>query len=287
MKLQIIFSFYINPNKYNNWIYQMHYDLLEKCTSKVDRTIFIISYDHTEVSNDDVRNVRLKLADICKSNEMTFILCENDKRYREGIIFKRYIIDKLNDYNDYLTFFGHTKGVSNELNWKNIDNLKFWIYSMYYMNFIYIEDTIKKLTNPYEKYICYGTGFYPSYTHNNNHNWFYSGSFCWVNTNRLNDYIKENNIDINKYVISNNENLMRCAELFLGYVCPREYAGFLHDENFNKEYDPFTHYKYMISYEEYDAFLKMYMQVDDFFKLQNEYNQYINVLNENCDCSTD
>ena len=209
-----------------------------------------------------------------------FINEKNDSKFREGIIYKKYIIDKLNDY-DGLTFFAHSKGVSNNYGLEHIDNLKLWIFSMYYLNFNWlneVKNSIGEFSTFGNKY-CYGALYFKDERHNNIHNWFYSGSFQWINTKKLYKYIKDNNICIDQFISEENERLMRCAELFLGSVLPEENCAFHNDEHFNKHTELFPFYGWEISYEHINEIIKAYLNSWEYSKLIEEYNKFINEHN--------
>ena len=280
MKLQLIYSFYIADNECNNAIYKLHYNMIQKISSLFDKIIIIICHNGSEY-DDVVRRIKFKFIDILNCKNISIIYEQNIKEYREGIIYKKYIIDKLNDY-DGLTFFAHSKGVSNDYGLKYIDNLKLWIYSMYYLNFNWI-DEVKNYIGEYSTFgnkYCYGALYFKDHRHNNIHNWFYSGSFQWINTKKLYKYIKENNIHIDQFISKENERLMRCAELFLGSVLPEKNCAFHNDEHYNKEYELFKFYGWEISYENINEMIKAYLKPGEYYELIDKYNKFINEFNE-------
>lgn len=277
----MIYSFYITDDECNNEIYELHYNMLHQISNIFDKITFIICNDG--VSYDDiVKRIKLKLIDIINCNNISFIYEQNMPEYREGIIYKKYIIDKLDQYDDYLTFFGHTKGVSNQIGLNNLDNLKLWIFAMYYLNFKWLNEIRRKLNthsilNTYvlkNDYFSYGGLYFKDYRHNNIHNWFYSGSFQWLNTYKINKYIKDNNINIESFVCEENEQLKRCAELFIGFIFDESHAAFHMDEHYNKQTNHYNMQGWEISYINIKEIIEKYLKWDE----RNEFYEHYNVL---------
>lgn len=276
MKLQLIYIFYINNSPCNDKIYNLHYYWLNKISNVFDKITFIVLYNK-DVNNNVIINVKQRLFNECiKCNNINIILNKNIEKYQEGIYFKKYIIDKLNDYDDYLTFFGHTQGVSNELCKKNELNTLEWIYALYYFNFINLDEIKRKLNSYCYKYITYGGLYLKDYRLNNIYNWIYSGSFYWINTKRLNNYIKNNNININDYLTDENELLKRCSEIFIGSCIDPKYAAFLKDEKINKNAEYFNNYDFNDQYDKIDMIIKFTIMTNEYTKFINEFNNYIN-----------
>ena len=279
MKLQLIYIFYIADDACNNEIYELHYNLLNKISKIFDKITIIITYNGSYY-DDVVYRVKSRLLNILECANVTFIYEQNDPEFREGIIYKKYIIDKLGDYNDYLTFFGHTKGVTNQFGLANIENLKLWIFAMYYLNFNWLTEMRRKL-NTYslnEKYMTYGAIYFKNFRHNNIHNWFYSGSFYWMNTRLINEYIKENNIDLTPFIVEENERLMRCAELFPGSIIDESKCSFHHDDYYNKSLDMHNLYGWEISYTDIKLMIEPFLTPDEYKKFLYDYeNLYINL----------
>ena len=275
MKLRLIYSFFIKDNECNDEIYQLHYKLLYRYLHLFDEIIIIFLYDKNCEYDIIFRLQSLFIG--YNHRNIQFIIEENNKNLREGIIYKKYIIDKLNYY-DGLTFFAHSKGVSNSYGLQYIDNLKLWIFSMYYLNFNWInevKDYIGEYSTFGDKY-CYGALYFKDHRHNNNNNWFYSGSFQWINTKKIYKYIKNNNIDISPYISEENERLMRCAELFLGSVLNEENCSFHNDEHYNKKAELFPFYGWEISYNNINELIKAYLKPAEYNDLINNFQKILN-----------
>ena len=275
MKLQMIYSFYIADNECNNSIYELHYKMLNQVSCFFDKIIFIICYDGNPY-DEIVNNVKHKLIDIINCNNITFIYEQNIPKYREGIIYKKYIIDKLDKYNDYLTFFAHSKGVTNKDGLNNLDNLKLWIFSLYYLNFKWFNEARKKLNTHAllkNNYFSYGALYFKDYRHNNVHNWFYSGSFQLLNTYKINKYIKENNIDITPFICEEDNRMYCCAELFMGSIFSEDHAAFHHDEQYNKQTNHYNMQGWEISYVNIKEIIEKFLKWDERNEFYDKYNK--------------
>lgn len=277
----MIYNFYIADNECNNEIYELHYNMLNQISYKFDKIIFILNYDGNPY-DDIVKRVKLRLINEINCNDITFIYEQNIPKYREGINYKKYIIDKLDQYDEYLTFFAHTKGVSNRSGLEHIDNLKLWIFALYYLNFKWLNEIRRKLNthsilNTYvlkNDYFSYGGLYFKDYRHNNIHNWFYSGSFQWLNTYKINKYIKNNNININPFICEEDNRLYCCAELFIGSIFDESHAAFHMDEHYNKQTNHYNMQGWEISYINIKEIIEKYLKWDE----RNEFYEHYNVL---------
>ena len=279
MKLQMIYNLYVNDDQCNNDIYRLHYLLLKKYTPNFDRVKIIITHNGN-MYDDVIYRIRAVLVDVCDCNDVEIIYEQNNTEFREGIIFKKYVIDKMNEYDGWLTFFGHSKGVSNAYGHQHLDNLYKWIYIAWLLNFEYLYEVKAKLSGKYNghDYISYGSLYFKDYRHNNINNWFYSGSFFWVNTEKLRKHIKENNIDISEFIKPEAERLKRCAELFLGYCFDSNRCAFHNDERFNKETNHFNMHGREISYEHIDLLIKQYLNVWEYDQMNVLYKRTLEEL---------
>ena len=137
IKFRLIYAFYLdNESKsLNDHIsYKIHLKCLEYILNKqniaqqFNEIYFII---HTlNLNNPLIKTLKYKLAIITNNcKHVHFIIEKNIPKYREGIIFKRYILDKLNDY-DGMTLFFHNKGY-NKTYFENEDSFcSYWIISI-------------------------------------------------------------------------------------------------------------------------------------------------------------
>lgn len=279
-KLRLIFSYYITPNGELTYIHKLHLYLLRKYAYIFNNIDMILVID--DLNNIDAINMHKQyIQDILNVNYINFIIEQNDSYLREGKVYVKYVIDKLDEYaiNDDLIFFGHTKGLTNE----NLENTKIWISLMYYMNLEYLYEVIGKLLDTsrddFKDYICYGT------IYNNHHNttitkytWMYTGSFHWINPKRLLDFININNIDIDfvhKIPIKNRTS----AETFLPNIIDYTHVAFLNDQIYNKDANTLTYEHHDITYNKILYCACMHMQYDDYINFISFYDNEIKEFN--------
>lgn len=175
IKKRLIFYFYTFNGFLDNRAIQIHLRCLSHYCNVFDEALFIISIDdieddklifdtETEILKCGFRNIQFK---VHKNNSY----CESQPFFEE-------IVSKL-DVLDGLTFFGHTKGITNVL--KNdvvIESIDAWILGMYYLNLEFIDEV--------EKSLCYTPHrFYGAFLTDCKDPWykqfFYAGTFYWIN----------------------------------------------------------------------------------------------------------
>ena len=133
--------------------------------------------------------------------KITFEIIENDPIFYEGPTFKREIVDKLGE--DKLVFFAHIKGVTNVKN-EDPETVYRRICGLYYFS-LEEEKSEGKLTRIFLKDVytishgAFMTRFISEYNFHNKYAWYYAGTFFWINTRRLKNYIKDNNIELPEY----------------------------------------------------------------------------------------
>ena len=160
----------------------------------------------------------------------------------------------------------------------DLNNTIKWVSLMYYFNLFYSYDAIDKLYNyqkeNYSKYICYGTIYH---FHNiesiSKYGWMYMGSFHWLNSTRLFNYMNENNIDIN--FLACGDRLRTCAETFLFFIFDNTHVAFLYDEWYNKNYNPLQYDSPDISYKEIEYCTLLYMDYDTIVSYFDFFDKYI------------
>lgn len=199
MKKKLVFHFFIAKNWRDNPVYKIHFNCLSYYRSCFDEAYFALSLEDPN-DLDSLYEVKQKLLDIFRGlskiefeNVENTILCECPT-------FKKQIADKLGE--DDLVFFAHLKGTMNikefDSNW--VYN---WICGLYYfsLNEEY-ESNNKFITRVFtnsEHYLSYGSyrlKFYLDQTTFNKYEWYYCGTFFWINSKRLKEYIKLNNIEL-------------------------------------------------------------------------------------------
>ena len=112
-----------------------------------------------------------------------------------------------------------------------------------------------------------------NYDQNNttkNH-WQYTGSFGWINPQKLFKYIKDNKVDLSIYNIPNKQKF--CAEEFFSNTFDPKYAGFLNHKKYNKY---FSHFLYENSNLPYNNIAWVGFELTDY----DSYNYFYDYFNK-------
>lgn len=174
-------------------IYEAHFSCIKKYRNLFTNAVFVLSVD----DNCDpgvIQVYRNRILSLCINGDISIKIRKNDF-YREARTFNDEIVEKLDSLNG-LTFFVHGKGITNvdrsDINNEDIYN---WVISSYFQMFDNFEDIVFKLING-NTGICYGPFLFNNEYCLTKNKWYYSGSFQCINTKKLYNYIKSNNIQI-------------------------------------------------------------------------------------------
>lgn len=213
-KYRLVYAFYIDNNSktLNDHIaYKYHFKCLEdilynqQISEKFSEIYFII---HTlDLNNHLIKEVIHKLSQIticCKN--VNFIIEQNDPSQREGKIFKKYILDKL-DSLDGLTLFFHNKG----FNTQYYEFPAYWVIAQYYFNMFFDYEQFNEFVYNDNKLI-FG---YPWQTNNNSQTYFIAGSCFWIKCKEVDKYLKSTNYHISQQLYAGGcVTVYNCAENF-------------------------------------------------------------------------
>lgn len=210
LKKKLVFYLYYADSKNSEEFYNFHFSCLKKYCHIFDEAVFVISVD--DVSDYHlIREAEDKILDIFKGTSVSFDIHKNDKMH-EVYAFEKYVINTKDK--DGLVFFGHSKGFSNI---KKFDKeyIYKWIAGMYYFNLNFMDEVENLLLET--KSISYGSFLmHDELNETNKYRWFYIGTFFWINLGKLENYIRQNNIELP----------LICdrayAEEFLGNIYPFE-----------------------------------------------------------------
>lgn len=219
--INLIYHLWI-PQKWGNWenrIYQIHLLCLKKYKNLFTNAIFILSTDDISDINR-INKIESDIISIGWKGNIKFKIRRNNADLREGKTFYNDLILNLNKYKG-LTFFAHSKGMTNNamggFDGRNIDSIEQWITSMYYLNLNFFNEVIDNLLNGVSIDICYGALLTRQTSIWNKESWQYNGSFIWINTKKLYDYIKIEG----KYIPQCTDRLY--AESFLQKMLPFDF----------------------------------------------------------------
>lgn len=213
-KKRMVFHFYINSGWENSITNKIHLKCLELYGYIFDEIVFVINIDDVN-DIETIKKFQLKMLDLGLTPRMSFKVVENHY-LRDSKTFYDEVVLNMDKY-DGLTFFGHNKGLTN-INIMDKEVVSRWITSMYYFSLEYINEVIYLLTDGRE--MSYGPllvniddKYLPQTLDNGDdksvflersnvvlgkNKYFYMGTFFWLNTMVLNDYISRNNIELPK-----------------------------------------------------------------------------------------
>lgn len=190
----LVFHFYVTENIRESYISELHFKCLKNYSSVFDSATFIISLDNVE-NVELINYVKNRLIDCGFYKNVTFHIVKNNE-LRESSTFYDFIASKLDELYG-LTFFGHSKGVGNEIEGKANESVIEWIKAAYFLNLSYISEVVELLVEkPYG--ISFGALKCSWDEIDNANKWIYSGTFFWLNTQRLKRALEKKGIKVKK-----------------------------------------------------------------------------------------
>lgn len=255
---KLVFHFFITRERVESELYRVHYECLSKYSGIFDEVYYTLSLDDTS-DHDLIHSFEHRLLDITRCGNVTFRVVQNDK-YCEAETFRSQVVSRLGS--DDLVFFGHSKGCSNLGNF-DYESLLQWVVGMYYFSLNFMDEVEKSLYN--RPYVSYG----PFLTFNDEkhdirkvpvNRWCYIGTFFWINSRKLNDWIKLTGA----HVPSMSDRFY--AEEFLGNLSPHSAFGYSHGNRFGinmTDYYNNAREYIRIIYDgyQYDEFMEFYNEV--------------------------
>ena len=222
---KLVFHFFITNDWRENKAYDIHFNCLNYYKECFDEVYFDLSTE--DVSDiESLMEVKTKLYDIFRlTKKVTFEILENTS-YGEVPTFKKEVVDRLGQ--DDLVFFAHTKGVTDvkrhHMDPEGVYNVICGLYYFSLVNARRDNGVMDEITNDLQistDVISYGsfmTEFRYEAHLKNMYEWYYAGTFFWINSKRLKQYIHINRIEtpeiIDRYY----------AENFLGNIYPIYFA---------------------------------------------------------------
>ena len=175
IKKRLVFYFYTFEDFLNNRAIKIHLKCLKHYAHVFDEALFIISVD--EIDNSklifETESELLKIG----FKDVHFKVHKNNG-YCEAQPFFEEIVSKLDNL-DGLTFFGHTKGVTNYQKTDCcLESIDAWLLGMYYLNLEFIDEMESSVC--YNINRCYGA-FLTENKHSGGTDWLYAGTFYWLN----------------------------------------------------------------------------------------------------------
>ena len=192
IKKHLIFSFFI-PNDYEtNIAIRMHYACLYRYYHIFDSAEFFITA--TDESKKYIDSVKISLLNIFRCKDIRLKEVDNDP-FNESRTLKDNVIDKLDSFSETMIFFGHTKGTSDVVRYKDNESqfLK-WIFGCYFYSLEFVGEAERKLFTIFHGRHHTFFGSFPMLTENGR--CFLSGNFYWINPMALSKDIKTGEIEI-------------------------------------------------------------------------------------------
>ena len=242
---RMVFHFYITEGWENSITNKIHLECLKRYSHVFDEVIFVITLDDTS-NYGLIRSLEMALLNLGLTPRITFRI-ENNTYLRDSKTFYDFIASKLGDYNG-LTFFAHNKGTSN-LSTYNVEQMLWWITSMYFLSLEYIDEVVTSLTEGrelsygsllneivYDEILVTEEGVEPKRKFMEKTKMFlgknkyqYMGTFFWLNELTLLEHMEKNDIPLPKLTDR------WYAENFCPNLYGMEYA-FSHRGRFSKNY---------------------------------------------------
>lgn len=194
VKKRIIFHFYIPQDWEASPVVNLHLKCLENYAGIFDEAEFtIIPDDINDI--DSVKKIEKRLLSIFKNTPIEFRVAENSY-LREAETFYNRVALRLGEL-DGITFFGHSKGITNVATYDK-NSIYRWITAMYYGCLNDMPAVEDRLTN--KRQIGYGSLLnvlknIPENIRegvlfdNGKYLYAYVGTFFWINTGTLKDYL--------------------------------------------------------------------------------------------------
>ena len=181
MKKRLVFFWYIDKDLEFSPIYALHTKLLSRYSGIFDEALFVMSLKVDDVNHREMAR-RLASVLVGAGYRNSRFVFELNTDYREAKAFREYVHSSVVDGKSELIFFGHNKGMTNEIT----DSLIMWICSMYYFSLERVGDALRWLIS--ERRCAYGfpvllipkNGDNP-YCHPLN-GFHYAGTMFWVNS---------------------------------------------------------------------------------------------------------
>lgn len=228
VKRNLVYHLWIPENMSENYkhIMSIHFECLRHFMDVFTDITFVLAYDK---KNDNlIKSFQRRLFGDGFVGNIAFKTVENTPFLKDGKTYYDEVLSKMDNL-DGITFFAHSKGVTNLDNTSvRKENVEKWITFMYWMNLHYATYASSILLRPHT--ISYGTFKFnaDNFTRNN---WAYLGGFSWINTKKLYDYLggrKPKNVDLGM------------SELYIGDVIPSnpDYSFTMGMMSFRYDNDP-------------------------------------------------
>lgn len=191
MTKKLVFYFYLNYENKDSDIYKFHLKCLEHYAHIFDEMLFVLSVDN--IHTDLIHEWEEKLIKLHRKGTISFEVHLNNE-FRETDAFKRHVVDNLGE--EKLVFFGHGKGITNIENYP-AEAIYKWIAGMYFYNLNFMKEVEDALIN--HKFMSYGSFLTQNKDEQTKYDWYYIGTFLWLNSGKIKNYIENNFVNLPSY----------------------------------------------------------------------------------------
>jgi len=195
MNKKLVYSFYLTNDSFDKEINKLHFNCLKHYLHIFDEVSLTIIKDE-EVKAEKVHELENFFLNNFNGDKISFITIPNQE-LRETFVFNEEIVKKLSENGNNLVFFAHNKGISN-LEKYDKRTIFIWVAGMYYYSLNFIDDVEYNLiSRPYISYGSFLTQVTPlEETQRPKYGWCYIGTYFWINSQKLNDYIDLHNVRV-------------------------------------------------------------------------------------------
>jgi len=196
IKKHLVFHFFIPDDYETNIAIKVHYGCLAKYCNVFDSAEFFIA--STDMSKKYINDVKCNIINVFKCKDIRFKEIENDPFF-EARTFKENVIDKIDEMEETMVFFGHTKGVRDVVMFQN--NREFflkWIYALYFYSLEFVREAEIKLFTIFHgrPYVFWGS---LPLVYTDETNCILAGTFYWTNPMTLSKDIKNGEVELKRF----------------------------------------------------------------------------------------
>lgn len=203
MNKKLIYYFYLTPDFKDNLANRINLECLRRYARVFDSADIYLSLDDT---GDDalIREAEHEFVSMPFRGSLSFKIVQNTN-FCESKVIKEEILDKVSEIED-LVFFAHAKGYTNIKTYaETIENIQKWIVGCYFLSLEFINEVDSFIGDGGCPEIAYGSfpicaqhkisedEFRNDYTSifsgRIKYNWYFSGTFFWVNPLKMHNYI--------------------------------------------------------------------------------------------------
>lgn len=197
---KLVFHLYLTKDWRTNWVYKIHFNCLKYYRECFDKAYFALDLeDKSDIGS--LVEVKQKLVHILNNvQNIEFETVENNYYY-ESQTFKNAVVDRIGK--DDLVFFAHIKGVRDAEIYPLGDVIKN-ICTLYYLSLNPEKEThdVTEKLKLWSEFITYGSlliQFDDEFKVKGKYDWIYAGTFFWLNSRRLNNYINTHDVKLPEF----------------------------------------------------------------------------------------